>query len=272
MRRSSSVGVRRLALPLIALFCLGTVAIAGCGSSNSSGNSRNPANSASLSGSLTVSAASSLQAAFTEIEVAFERAHPEVKVAVNFGASSTLAQQIISGAPVDVFASADDANMNKVSDVDMVDGSPTVFATNSLAIIVRKGNPSNISTLADLSRPGLIYVSCSPTVPIGNYTAQVLKRADVDVTPASFEPDVKGIVAKVTSGEADAGIVYATDVSATKGAAEGVVIPANVNIIARYPIAAISRSGNSAAAQAWISFVVGPEGQKILGQFGFGAP
>ena len=206
------------------------------------------------------------------MKFAFEEAHPEMNVTVNFGASSTLAQQIIDGAPVDVFASADEANMTKVSNEKLQSGTPKIFATNSLEIIVRKGNPSKIASLADLSKSGLIYITCAPEVPIGKYGAQVLQKADVKVSPASLEPDVKGIVAKVTAGEADAGIVYATDISATNGAADGVVIPADVNVIAKYPIVAISTSTNSAAAQSWVAFVTGTEGQSVLKNYGFGAP
>jgi molybdate transport system substrate-binding protein len=194
------------------------------------------------------------------MKAAFEKAHRGVKVTVNFGASSTLAQQIIDGAPIDVFASADEANMTKVSDAKLLSDAPTLFATNSLEIIVRKGNPSKIASLSDISKPGLIYVTCAPQVPIGKYSAQVL------------EPDVKSIVAKVTAGEADVGIVYATDVSATQSAAEGVVIPTDVNVTADYPIATVSSSTNRAAAQAWIAFVRGAEGQAILKSYGFGSP
>ena len=225
-----------------------------------------------MSGSLTVSAASSLQGAFTDIKTAFETANRGVKVTINFGASSTLAQQIIDGAPIDVFASADEANMTKVSDAKMLSDAPTLFAANSLEMIVRKGNPSKITSLSDLSKSGLIYVTCAPEVPIGKYSAQVLQKAGVTVSPSSLEPDVKGIVAKVSAGEADAGIVYATDVTATNGAADGVPIPANVNVIAKYPIASISSSTKSAVAEAWIAFVVGSEGQDILRRYGFGAP
>lgn len=244
------------------------VVVVACGPSESSSS----ASGDSLSGSLIVSAAASLQGAFTDIEVAFEKAHPKLNVTVNFGASSTLAQQIIDAAPIDVFASADEATMAKVADEKLLNGAPSIFATNSLEIIVRKGNPSKISSLADLSKSGLIYITCAPEVPIGKYGAQVLQKAGVKVSPASLEPDVKGIVAKVTAGEADAGIVYATDISATNGAADGVVIPADVNVIAKYPIAALSTSANSTAAQAWVAFVTGTEGQSILKNYGFGAP
>jgi len=252
----------------ISLLATVMVVAVACGPSDSSSS----ASGDSLSGSLVASAAASLQGAFTDMKSAFELAHPDVTVTVNFGASSTLAQQIIDGAPIDVFASADEANMAKVSDAKLLSDAPTLFATNSLEIIVRKGNPSKIASLSDISKPGLIYVTCAPQVPIGTYSAQVLQKAGVTVAPASLEPDVKSIVAKVTAGEADAGIVYATDVSATQGAAEGVVIPTDVNVTAHYPIAAVSTSTNRTAAQAWIAFVSGTEGQAILKNYGFGSP
>jgi len=262
---------RQRARRILSISLLATVMVVAvaCGPSDSSSS----ASGDSLSGSLVVSAAASLQGAFTEIEVAFEKAHPRLNVTVNFGASSTLAQQIISAAPVDVFASADEANMTEIFlNEKLLTGTPTIFATNSLEIIVRKGNPAKISSLADLSKSGLVYITCAPEVPIGKYGAHVFQKAGVKVSPASLEPDVKGIVAKVTAGEADAGIVYATDISATNGAADGVVIPADVNVIARYPIAALSTSTNSTAAQAWVAFVAGTEGQTILKNYGFGAP
>ena len=169
-------------------------------------------------------------------------------------------------------AAADEATMNKVTDAKLLSGTPTLFAANSLEIIVRKGNPSKIASLSDLSKSGLIYVTCAPEVPIGKYSAQVLQKAGVTITPASFEPDVKGIVAKVSAGEADAGIVYSTDIRATKRAADGVAIPANLNVIAKYPIAAIFKSGNNTAAEAWIAFVTGTAGQSILKSYGFTSP
>lgn len=255
-----------LALLVATLTLVGTA----CGSSTSSGTKSTATDA--VSGSLTISAAVSLQGAFTDIEKAFVDQHPGVSVTVNFGASSTLGQQIIAGAPIDVFASADEANMTKVSDAKLIDGSPTIFATNSLEIIVRKGNPSKIAALGDLSRSGLVYVTCAAEVPIGKYAAQSLQKAGVSVTPASLEPDVKGIVAKVSAGEADAGIVYSTDVSATKGAADGVAIPNEFNVVAKYPIAMISNVANAGAAQAWIDFVTGAEGQSIMRGYGFGSP
>jgi len=262
MRRHAFRGRGRARLLVLGIALL-TVAAA-CSSSPSTSTD------GSLSGSLTVSAAASLKEAFTAIGNAFEQAHPAVDITINFGASSTLAQQILDDAPVDVFAAADEATMKKVSDAGQTQGTPTIFATNSHEIIVRKGNPSKITSLADLASPGLIFVSCAPTVPIGAYSAQSLAKAGVAVTPSSLEPDVKGIVSKVSSGEADAGIVYATDVRATKGATDGVAIPSEFNVSARYPIAAVSSGSNDRAATAWIAFVTGAEGQSILQSYGFG--
>lgn len=261
----SGVQVRR---GCIRSFVIATalLSLVACGGSSSNGSRT------AVSGSITVDAAASLQAAFNAMKDAFVASHPGVDVTLNFAASSTLAQQLVADAPVDVFASADEANMKKVDDAGLVEGTPTVFATNSLQIIVRKGNPSKVTSLTDLARPGLVVVSCAPSVPIGRYTADALTRAGVTVRFASLEPDVKGIVTKVTSSEADAGVVYATDVQATKGAATGVPIAKDFDVIATYPIALIKSSRNSTTARAWIDFVVGNEGQRILQSYGFGAP
>ncbi len=245
---------------LLALGLLGTA----CGGST-------PARSETPAGRLTVSAAASLTGAFGAVERAFESAHPSVDVTLTTGASSSLVAQIVEGAPVDVIATADEVNMAKVSAAGLLSGRPIVFATNSLQIIVAKGNPLAITGLTDLATPGLVLVTCSPEVPIGRYTAEVLQKADVKVSPRSLEPDVKGIVAKVLAGEADAGIVYATDVAATNGATTGVTIPESDNVIARYPVATLAASSNPVTTRAWIDFLLAPEGRTILREFGFGA-
>ncbi len=253
-----------------AALAIGIGAIAGCGTGP--GGDGDGTATAGISGYLSISAAASLQGAFTEMAAAFEDAHPKVSVSINFGASSTLARQIIDGAPVDVFASADQANMTEVVDAELLRDIPTIFATNSLEIIVRKGNPSGIDSLADLAETGLIYVTCAPEVPIGRYAAESLLEAGVTVNPASFEPDVKGIVTKVSSGEADAGIVYRTDVLAAGETATGVAIPDQFNVRATYPQAVLTGSPNEAASSAWMSFIAGAEGQAILRAYGFGQP
>lgn len=260
------IGPRRIPfVPAVATVAVvAALALLGCaGSDGGSAPDR-------IAGRLTISAAASLTDAFGAVRAAFEASHPEVEVTINFGASSTLATQIGDGAPVDVFASADETTMGRVET--LLHGAPVVFATNSLQIIVPKGNPNRITGLADLARPGVVYVTCSPEVPIGRYAARSLQAAGVTVTPRSLEPDVKGIVAKVVAGEADAGIVYATDVTATRGAATGVDIPATVDVTATYPIAMLRSATNATAARAWIDFLLSSEGRTILRERGFGTP
>jgi molybdate transport system substrate-binding protein len=219
-----------------------------------------------------VFAAASLTSSFNEIGTAFSTEYPGTKVTFSYDASSTLVTQINQGAPADAFASADQANMKKLTDAGNNSGTPVVFATNKLEIIVQPGNPKNIQSVADLAKPGVTFVSCDPAVPIGAYTQQVLKSAGVTVTPVSLEQNVKGIVTKVTAGEADAGIVYATDVQAAGSQAAGVPIPDDINVIAQYPIVATKASTNPSTAAAFIDFVLSDQGQKILQSYGFSAP
>ena len=225
-----------------------------------------------VTGDVTVFAAASLTAAFTEIGDAFMTEYPDSTVTFNFAASSELVTQINEGAPADVFASADQNNMTKLTDAGNNGAEPEVFATNSLEIIVGPGNPKAITGLADLSNPDIIFVTCAPEVPIGAYTEEVLSKAGVTVTPASLEENVKGIVTKVTLGEADAGIVYKTDVTAAGDQAEGVEIPPDLNIVAEYPLVLTKEAPNTEAGQVFVDFVLGEQGQKILDSYGFTAP
>jgi molybdate transport system substrate-binding protein len=222
-----------------------------------------------LSGSINVLAASSLTASFKEAGAAFEAANPGVKVTFNFAGSSTLAQQILQGAPGDVFASADASNMQKIIDAGTTASAPITFATNKLQIIVAKGNPNNIRAVADLADNKLIVVSAGPEVPIGKYTQQVFDNAGIAVTPKSLEPDVKAIVSKVTIGEADAGIVYATDVLAAAGKADGVVIPDDINVTATYPISVLKDTKSATTAAAFVAFIATGEGHTVLSKYGF---
>jgi molybdate transport system substrate-binding protein len=250
--------------------------LAGCSSDSGSSTVEQTGTSEAtptVTGTVNVFAAASLKEAFTEAAAAFEKANPGAKVVLNFGSSSSLAQSVNEKAPADVFASADQANMQKVVDAGGISGSPQVFATNSLEIIVAPGNPEGISGVADLSRSGLLYVTCGPDVPIGKYAAQVFEKAEVTApTPASLEADVKAVVTKVTSGEADAGIVYATDVKAAGTKAEGVAIPNEVNVVATYPLGVTTEAANPEGAAAWAAFITGSEGRAILASYGFGAP
>lgn len=221
-----------------------------------------------LSGSITVLAASSLTDAFNEVGRQFQAAHPGIAISFSFGASSTLAQQVNAGAPADVLATADEPTMQVAVTRGSVAG-PSVFAHNRLALLVAKGNPKGIRTLADLARPGLIVVLCAAEVPCGRFGVQALDRAGVKVTPASLEANVRGVVAKVTLGEADAGIVYVTDARAAGDKAEGVSIPDAQNVLAAYPIATVTTTRNAALANAFVAFVRAPDGQQILARAGF---
>ena len=206
-------------------------------------------------------AAASLTDAFGEIAEAYT-AETGDEVIVSFAGSSDLAAQIDEGAPADVFASADPANMAKVVD----DGSPRDFATNRAEIVVEPGNPHGVTTLADLADPDLLVVVCAVQVPCGAYTSTVLERAEVELTPVSFESNVRAVLTKVRLGEADAGIVYATDVVATPDV-DGVPIDETINVDATFPIAALDDAG-----AGFVEFVLDDRAQEILRSHGFGAP
>lgn len=255
---------RGLLLPLVVL----GVVIVGCGDDD---EGEVPSGDIA-SGDITVFAAASLTDAFTELGAAFTAVNPDASVTLNFASSSDLATQIGEGAPADVFASADQSNLAKLTDGAGTVGVPEVFATNRLEVIVEAGNPLGITGVADLADPDLIFVTAAPEVPIGQYAEEVLANAGVVVTPRSLEENVKAIVAKVVLGEADAGIVYATDVRAAGSDAEGVEIPAELNVIATYPIAVPSGSANPGSAAAFIDFVLSPGGQAILASYGFESP
>lgn len=223
-----------------------------------------------VSGDITVFAAASLTAAFTELGDAFMAANPDAEVTFNFAGSSDLVAQITEGAPVDVFASADVNNMDKLVHAGLDADDPVVFATNVAEIIVEPGNPTGITGVSDLADDDLVVVQCAPEVPCGSYAERIFANAGVTVTPASLEENVKAVVTKVTLGEADAGIVYRTDVLAAGGDADGVVIPDDVNVVAEYPIVLTANAANPDGARAFIDFVLGPSGQEILAGFGFG--
>ncbi|MGB8858567.1 MAG: molybdate ABC transporter substrate-binding protein [Ilumatobacteraceae bacterium] len=221
---------------------------------------------------LVVFAASSLTGAFTDIGTAFAAAHPGTDVTFNFAGSGDLVNQIGEGAPADVFASADDATMTKLIDARLNDGAPVSIARNRFEIIVEHGNPRGITGLADLADPELIVVLCADTVPCGRGAADLLARAGVSITPKSLENKVKGVVTKVTTGEADAGIVYTTDVLAAGGAADGVEIPTDVNTTTSSSMVVIGDARHPATARMFIEFVAGAAGQAILTRYGFLAP
>ncbi|MEO7006128.1 MAG: molybdate ABC transporter substrate-binding protein [Terrimesophilobacter sp.] len=226
---------------------------------------------AALSGDLTIFAAASLTASFNEMAVAFAKDNPSVTVKpIDYDGSSTLATQINEGAPADVFASADQANMDKIKD-QLAEGS-TIFANNSLQIAVQKGNPKRIAGLADLAKSGIQVVLCAPKVPCGAASQKILGLDAVAVRPVSEEQNVKAVITKVQSGNADAGLVYVTDVKATDGAVDGIDIAGTERASNAYPIAALTGARNPAVAKAFVQWVLSTPGQAVLAKYGFVTP
>ncbi|MFF2272327.1 molybdate ABC transporter substrate-binding protein [Agromyces sp. NPDC058136] len=239
------------------------------------------ASGVALTGELTVYAAASLQGAFDELASEFEARHPELDVLpITYDGSSVLATQLIEGAPADVFASADEKNLAKVSDAGLIDGTGEVFATNVLEIAVAPGNPLDIDSLDDLAdgattesggAPATV-VLCAPEVPCGTASQTLIEAAGITLTPASEEQNVTAVLTKVRSGEADAGLVYVTDVEAAAGEVDGIEIDGADAATNSYPIAVLTGAPNPEAAAAFTEFVNSADGQRILASFGFGAP
>jgi molybdate transport system substrate-binding protein len=266
--------VKRVLTAVVALLLAAT----GCSSSPKSGGSSDAITNAPTgsteprpSGSITVDAAASLTEAFDTLIGQFQTANPGTKVTVKYGASSDLSTQISQGDAVDVFASASKKNMDAV--VKSGDaGPPTNFVSNTLEIAVPPGNPAKITKLADLAKPGVKVAVCAPAVPCGVVAAKVFANAKLKVLPAANEQDVKSTLAVVQSGEVDAGLVYVTDVRSAGAKVKGIVIPAGVNASTTYPIATLKNSKNAALAQAFVTYVRSPAGQKVLTADGFSRP
>lgn len=221
-----------------------------------------------------VYATASLAAAMTSMALAFENAEPNIRIVLNFAGSATLVEQIKQGAPADVVVFADDKQMNDLVESGNVNkGTVTNIAINTLTVVVEKGNPLNIKNVSDLASPQIRTVLCDVMQPCGKYSAQILKRANVDVQPRSRETSVSGVTQKVASGEADAGIVYITDALAKASKLDAVSIAKNINVSNNYPIAPLTELSitEQRAAQTFIDFVMG-DGQKILNDYGFISP
>jgi molybdate transport system substrate-binding protein len=252
------------------------VGLAAC-RSNNSGTSPAPGPSASESGSpspsgnITVFAAASLTEPFTELGKQFEATNLTTKVTFSFAASSALAEQINSGAPADVFASASPKNMDQVVDAGGA-SDPEVFATNKMEIATPPSNPGNLASVNDVAKSSVKTALCQPQVPCGSVAQQVFTNARITVKPVTLEPDVKSVLAKVQLGEVDAGMVYVTDVKAAGGKVKGVEIADDVNASTDYPITALAKSGNPAVASAFVDLVLSPAGQGVLSAAGFQAP
>ncbi|MFJ4210528.1 molybdate ABC transporter substrate-binding protein [Paenarthrobacter sp. NPDC089675] len=251
-----------------------SVGLVGCASA---GSPATPSGSTSSeagkpSGTLTVFAAASLKSTFTKLAGEFEAKNPGTKVTLNFAGSSDLVTQISQGAPADVFASADTKNMTKLADAKLLDGGATNFATNVLEIAVPPANPANIGSFADLAKQGTKVVVCAPQVPCGAATETVEKATGTTLNPVSEESSVTDVLGKVTSQEADAGLVYVTDVKAAGDKVRGIPFPESDKAVNTYPIATVGAGKNKELAQAFIALVTGSEGRKVLNDAGFGTP
>lgn len=220
---------------------------------------------------LTVYAASSLKGAFEALAADFEADHPGVDVAFSFAGSSDLATQIQQGAPADVFASADTATMDKLVADALTGTTPRNFASNTLEIAVPAGNPARITGLADLAKPGVKVVVCAAAVPCGKAAATVEATSGLDLQPVSEEQSVVDVMNKVISGEADAGLVYVTDVKAASDRVDGIGFAESAGAVNTYPIATVKGSGEAALARAFADLVLSAVGQRVLAEFGFAA-
>jgi len=239
------------------------LALASCGSSEEAASTP-PASR------LTVFAASSLRSTFTELGKKFEAEHPGTSVRFNFAGSADLVSQLQQGAPGDVFASADAANMDKAAADKLLAGSATAFATNSMIIAVPPNNPAHITTFADLAKPGVEVVICAPTVPCGAATKKVESNTGVTLAPVSEESSVVDVRNKVATGEADAGVVYVTEAMGSAGKVVGIAIAGKLNVTNRYPIAVTTSSHSPRLAADFQAFVLGTNGQQVLAEAGFG--
>ena len=221
---------------------------------------------------LTVLAAASLTESFTELEQEFEADLGSVDVRLAFDSSATLAQQVIEGAPADVLATADERTMRTAVDADVVDGSPEIFATNELVLVVPAENPAGIEQFTDLDDPDVDYVACAESAPCGAAARTLLEASRIGSEPKSLEVDVKAVLSKVALDEADAGLVYATDAVAAGDRVKAISVPQSDTAVNRYPIAVPTGSGHPELAEEWIEFVLSDRGQALLGDNGFGSP
>ncbi|GAA2403763.1 molybdate ABC transporter substrate-binding protein [Actinomadura vinacea] len=250
----------RLSIGVTGLALLAT-ALTSCGDTGSGGNK-----------TVTVFAAASLTESFTALGKSFEGSHPGVKVRFNFGGSSTLAQQITQGAPVDVFAAASPATMKPVTDARLANGQPQTFVRNRLQIATPADNPAKITGIKGLADPKAKVVLCAQKVPCGAAAQKALAAANVRVKPVSLEQDVKGALNKVTLGEADAALVYRTDVKAAGAKVHSIDFPESAQAINDYPIATLTKAPQPDLAKQFLQLVLSPQGRTVLTGAGFDAP
>lgn len=265
--------MKKLALAATAAIALFAAACSSgdqASSNPGAGSASAPAPGGGASGTLTVFAAASLTESFTVLGKQFEAAHPGVKVTFDYEGSSALVQKLDNGAKADVFASADQKNMDKAVRDGVIDGQPAVFATNKLAIAVAKGNPKGIKTFADLTKPGLNVVVCAQQVPCGSATQKIEQSTKTTLKPVSEETNVKQVLAKVQSGDADAGLVYVTDATSAAGKVDKVDFPESSGAVNQYPIAVVKNAPQAALAKQFADFVLGEQGKTELAKIGFG--
>lgn len=243
----------------------GALLMVGCGSAESGASGQGER------AEVVVAAAASLTDAFGAIEDAFEATTPDVDIVLNLAASTTLREQVLGGAPVDVLATADTTTMDVLVDTGDV-AHPTVFATNHPVIAVARGNPLGLSGLGDFADEALFLGLCAPEVPCGSLARQALDRAGVTPQPDTIEPNVRALLAKVAQGELDAAITYATDVPAADGAVEALTMPPGLAGTTSYPIAVLADSRHPQAARAFVEFVQSNAGRDLLEAHGFGPP
>ena len=255
------------------------LALSACSSSDTNSSSAKSGSSASassastkLSGTVTVFAAASLQESFTTLGKEFEKQHPGTKVTFSFGGSDSLAAQITGGAPADVFAAASPKTMKIVTDKGDGVGTPATFVRNQLEIATLPGDPDKIASLKDLTKSSLKVVLCDRTVPCGAAAQKALTAAKLKLSPASYEQDVKSALNKVVLKEADAAVVYRTDVRAAGGKVQGVDFPESASAINAYPITLVKNAPNAEAAKAFIALVQSAAGQQVLTGAGFLKP
>ncbi len=246
----------------------GSLAACGTDKKDSGSNTAGPKKDGQKT-TLTVLAAASLTDVFKTAGAAYEKAHPGTTVKFSFAGSQELAAQVKQGAPADALVTADTKTMDGLKS-DVNDSS--IIAKNRLVIAVGKGNPKNVKELKDLAKSDLKVVLAAPEVPVGRYSQQVLDAQKVEVKPVSQEPNVRAVLSKVELGEADAGLVYKTDVTAAGDKAEGIEIPDAQNAIADYPAATIKASKNADAAAEFVKWLSSPEARKILADAGFQQP
>jgi molybdate transport system substrate-binding protein len=259
-------------LVMVASGLLASALVAGCGGGGAPASAGPSGSAAPGTATLTVSAAASLTDVFNQLGKTFESQNPGSSVRFNYGGSSDLAQQIVNGAPADVFAAANTSTMATVDKAGLVAGRSEVFVTNVLQIAVAPGDPKGIHTFADLTKPDLKVVVCAPQVPCGSAAVQVEKATGVTLKPVSEESDVRSALSKVSTGDADAALVYVTDVKSSNGKVAGVDFPEAAKALNQYPIAVLKNAPRADLAAKFVALVRGPDGQQVLKNAGFGTP